>query len=290
MWAADLAAGCTIVAADVLDPYVLLQLSDGTAALLAADPASCQMARLDSSSEAAAAAAAVEALRPAAQQDRITACSLYSDTCSWLQQHLAPAAVDNSSSSAYCLVCRTSGACQVYSLPSWQPVFSSSLSDAPAVLADGGSTAADAGSEPAVVLEARLISFGPVAAGRTDPAAARASGAPGCEPPLLLAITADHQLLVYKAFSAGGSGGGGNDRLCFRRLQLDLPPLLPPAGSADQQQQQQAWRLQRLHCFEGLGEDAPYSGVFVAGGLGWGAVAGWLGGWSMLYQCGRLGP
>ena len=124
----------------------------------------------------------------------------------------------------------------------------------------------DADVEPAAVVEARLVSFSAVAGGRTDPAAARASSGPACEAPLLLALTADHQLLAYKAFAAGSSG------LRFRRLQLDLPPLLPPAGGQQPgQAQQQQWRLQRLHCFEGLGEEAPYSGVFVAG-------SGWAGG------------
>lgn len=117
---------------------------------------------------------------------------------------------------------------------------------------------------PGEVVEVRLVSFGPAAAGRRDAAAARASPAPACEPPLLLALTADHQLLAYQAFSASpgsggtrGSSGSGTPR--FRRLRLDLPPLLPPAGGPQ-------LRLRRLHCFEGLGEEAPYSGVFVAGG------------------------
>ena len=278
VWASELAggsgggggsaSGISIVAADVRDPYVLLHLSDGSAALLAADAASCRLAPVP---------AAV--LQPTGERNCLTACSLYADSCGWLQQHAAGGAAaaagssaSNPSSSAgglYCLVCRASGACQVYALPTWQPVFSAAnLAEGPAVLAASGSssTAAQA-DDPGLVTEARLACFGPVAAGRSDPAAARASKAPACQAPLLLALTADHQLLAYRAFSVGGSGGSSSTRLAFRRLPLDVPPVLPPAAGLQQQEAeaQQPWRLQRLHCFEGLGEEAPYSGLFVAG-------------------------
>ena len=276
MWASELGAGApgasenaiagsgggrSIVAADVRDPYVVLLLSDGTAALLAADASSSRLAPLDAGSSEAAAAASAAALRPTAAEDRLTACSLYSDSCGWVQRAVGSRG-DGSGSSMYCLLCRASGACQLYALPLWELAFSSSnLAEGSALLTNGGA-AADIDVEPAAVVEARLVSFGAVAGGRSDPAAARASSAPACEAPLLLALTADHQLLVYKAFAAGSGG------LRFRRLQLDLPPLLPPAGG---QQPGQEWRLQRLHCFEGLGEEAPYSGVFVAGGCAGGA-------------------
>ena len=263
------ASGRSIVAADVSDPYVLLLLSDGTAAVLAADAGSCRLAPLDAGSSSEAAAAAAAALQPTAAEDRLTACSLHSDSCGWLQRALGDGSSSSGSSSSggmYSLLCRASGACQLYALPTWQLAFSStSLAEGAALLANGGG-ADDADVEPAAVVEARLVSFGAVAGSRTDAAAARASSAPACEAPYLLVLTADHQLLAYKAFAAGSGRG-----VRFRRLQLDLPPLLPPAAGAGQpglaaEQEQQQWRLQRLHCFEGLGEEAPYSGVFVTGG------------------------
>ena len=272
MWASELAAGAadasgssgrSIVAADVRDPYVLLLLSDGTAAVLVADDSSSRLAPLDAGGSELAAAAAAAALRPTSAEDRLTACSLFSDSCSWLQREIGSAG-DGSGSGMYCLLCRASGACQLYALPSWKLAFSSSNLAEGSALLTNGDRAVDIDVGPAAVVEARLVSFGAVAGGRTDPAAARASSAAACEAPLLLALTADHQLLAYKAFTAGSGG------LRFRRLQLDLPPLLPPAG--DKQPGQQ-WQLQRLHCFEGLGEEAPYSGVFVAGG--WAGEAGW---------------
>lgn len=262
MWAAELSGGGGggIVAADVLDPCVLLQLADGTAALLQADPSSGRLAPFGSQGAAAAAAAEAKALRPVAEQDRITACSLFRDSRGWLQQQAQPPAEESSGAGGgvHCLVARASGACQLYTLPSWQPVFSlADLAGGPPLLG-ASSSAAELDGEPGLVLEARLACFGPPAGSRTDAAAAKATRAPACAAPLLLALTADHQLLAYKAFRGGGGA------LRFRRLPLDLPPLLPPAG-AQQAGEAAPWRLQRLHCFEGLGEEAPYSGVFVAG-------------------------
>ena len=280
MWASELPSSSSsgggdtsrsIVAAEVRDPYILLQLSDGSAALLGADAASCRLAVVEA-----------PALQLAEGQGRVTACSLYSDSCGWLQQHAAAAdsageGGSGSSGSMYCGVCRTGGAFQLYSLPSWQLVFAcDGLAQGPALLSSSGAgsrAAAAAEGEVAEVVELRLASFGPVAAGRHDPAAARASKAPACEAPVLLALTADHQLLAYRAFTPGGarssSSGSGSLKggLAFRRLPLDVPPLMPPAAGEQQQggEVQPAWRLQRLHSFEGLGEEAPYSGLFVAG-------------------------
>ena len=260
----------SIVAAEVRDPYVLLQLSDGSAALLEVDAASCRLAVVEA-----------PALQLAEGQGRVTACCLYADSCGWLRQHAAADHSGSGSSSSggsmYCGVCRADGAFQLYSLPSWQLVFAcDGLAQGPALLSSSGagSRAAAAEREAAEVVELRLASFGAAAAGRHDLAAARASKAPACEAPVLLALTADHQLLAYRAFTPNGarsrgssSSGGGLGGLSFRRLPLDVPPLMPPATSEQQQggEAQQTWRLQRLHSFEGLGEETPYSGLFVAG-------------------------
>lgn len=290
VWAAELAgaelagaagagggggAAVSIVAADILDPYIALLLSDGSAVLLAADPAARRLAAVPTGDAEAAAAA----LRPGAGADGITACSLYRDSCSWLRQAVGGAvAADGCDADApagsFCLLCRASGACQLFALPGWQPVFScAGLADGPPQLIPGSSTAAvaaavDPGDGPMPpVVEARLVSFGPVGAGRSDAAAGRASRAGACEAPLLLALTADHQLLAYKAFAckdAAGSSGGGT-QLRFRRLRLDVPPLVPPAAAPPPAGPAPTWRLQRLHCFEGMGEELPFSGVFVAG-------------------------
>lgn len=286
VWASELpsssssTSGRSIVAADVRDPYVLLHLSDGSAALLAADATSCGLAPVEA-----------PVLQPGAGQGQVTACCLYSDSCGWLRRHV-PLDDGSGSGGMYCGVCRAGGSFQLYSLPAWRPVFAcDSLAQGPAVLtssATGGRAAPAAGSEEAAVVEVRLAAFGPVAAGRSDPAAARASKATACEAPVLLALTADHQLLAYRAFAPGSasssaSGGSASLRrgLAFRRLPLDVPPLLPPVAGEQQPQgaaAQQAPRLQRLHCFEGLGEEAPYSGLFVAGaGMRFGFVLGSFG-------------
>lgn len=283
IWAAELAGAAaaggggggtaTIVAADICDPYVVLLLSDGSAALLATDSEGRRLAPL----AAEDAEAAVAALQPATEADSLTACSLYRDACAWLRECDFGAAADSGSGdvsgSTYCLLCRASGAVELFALPGWRSVFScASLAEGPPLLASSGSAAAaaalDPGEEPAPpVLEARLVSFGAVGAGRTDAAAARASRAAACEAPLLLALTADHQLLTYKAFCcphvAASSSGGV--QLRFKRLRLDVPPLLPPAAGASSAGAAQPWRLQRLHCFEGMGEELPFSGVFVTG-------------------------
>ncbi|KAL4424540.1 hypothetical protein ABPG77_010120 [Micractinium sp. CCAP 211/92] len=290
VWAADLAgsagaaaadgAAASIVAADVRDPYVALLLSDGSAALLEADP---EARRLNPLSTGDAEAAAAAALRPAADADGIVACSLYGDTCGWLRQAVVGVAADASNAAAegatYCLVCRASGAIELFALPSWQRVFASAgLADGHPLLFSGSSAGAvdpGEGSGPPVV-EARLVSFGPVGAGRSDAAAGRASGAAACEAPLLLALTADHQLLAYKAFAwPSSASGGGIAQLRFRRVQLDVPPLLPPAAAASAAGAAPALRLQRLHCFEGMGEEIPFSGVFVAGQHPHWLIAAW---------------
>ena len=291
MWAHELAgaaahpgaAGPSILAAQVLDPHVAVLLSDGSAALLAIDAASSRLAPL----AAAAAPEAAAALRPEARGDHITACSLFHDASGWLQRHAqdvaqpAPAEQDgdgggSSSSGArsegsYCLLARASGACQLYSLPGWQLAWQChDLAEGPSLLHHSSSGIANPSLDPddrppPAIVEARLLSFGPPAAGRADPGAARASRAPACEAPVLLALTADHQLLVYKAFAAGEGKGRS---LRFRRLHLDLPPLLPPAAGGAHggaAAAAPAWRLPRLHRFEGLGEEAPFSGAFVAG-------------------------
>lgn len=266
------------MAADVRDPYVALLLADGSAALLEADP---EARRLNPLSTGDAEAAAAAALRPAADADGIAACSLYDDTCGWLRQAVVGVAADVSDAAAegatYCLVCRVSGAVELFALPSWQPVFASAgLADGPPLLFSGSSAGAvDPGEGPGPpVVEARLVSFGPVGAGRSDAAAGRASGTTACLAPLLLALTADHQLLAYKAFSwPSSASGGGSAQLRFRRMQLDVPPLLPPAAAASAAGVAPPLRLQRLHCFEGMGEEIPFSGVFVAGEA-WARLAG----------------
>jgi cleavage and polyadenylation specificity factor subunit 1 len=282
VWASQLSSsGASIAAADFCDPFALLLLSDGCGALLAADSANGRLSVDDSPAAAAA-------LTPSSPKDRIVAASLFADACGWLAARLQPqgdgCGADSSaaaSGTAYALLCRAGGTCQLYALPGWRLVWASagSLADAPTLLTAAGDAypgAAEAatsldGAEAEVpgsgssseVVELRLVSFGPPAGGRRDVAAARGGAAPAAAAPLLLALTADHQLLAYRAFVAPGSSRDGSRvRLRFRRLPLDVPPLLPPAGSpADGSTP----RLPRLHPFEGLGEEAPHSGVFVAG-------------------------
>ena len=209
---------------------------------------------------------------------------------------LATPSPSGTSGGHYCVLARQGGSLEIYELPTWRQLFASdALLEAPPLLLPGARApplpqpapaAAGAAAAAVAVEEVRLESFGAVGAGRLDPGAARSPGAPACEAPVLLTLASDHTLLAYQAFIAAGpnssgsssiygSGGGGNSStgsgggsLRFRRLPLDLPPLLPPAGAeaaGAQPQQQQRWRRQRIVRFDGLGEEAPHSGVFLSG-------------------------
>lgn len=275
MWASQLASSnASIVAAHFCDPFALLLLSDGCGAMLAADSASGRLS-VDESPAAAA------ALTHSSPSGRITAASLFADTCGWLMARL-PALDDSCSgghAAAYALLCRSGGICQLYALPGWQLVWASdlSLAAAPTLLTAAGDADLGAAQAPvtlddeqdggqgsgAEIVETLLVSFGPSAGGRQGAAALRGGAGPAAAAPILLALTAEHQLLAYRAFVAHGSSPATNGiRLRFRRLPLDLPPLLPPAGSSAASSTP---RLPRLHPFEGLGEEHPHSGVFVSG-------------------------
>jgi cleavage and polyadenylation specificity factor subunit 1 len=135
------------------------------------------------------------------------------------------------------------------------------------------------GSLPSTIVEMRLESFPSPASSRQGQNSARNASSkpdfPACAAPVLIALTSDDRLLVYRGFCPAGAeatprpesiGAPGStsdsftNLLRFRRLQLDIPPLIhpatPPSGAV---------AAPRITSFKGLGEHIPYSGVFVAG-------------------------
>jgi cleavage and polyadenylation specificity factor subunit 1 len=253
--AAAIAGGnkaAALAAADFEGDFALVRLVSGAAALLRLDAATLQLAPV------AAAAAALDAGR------LVDTCCLHRDSCGWLAAALGEAAA--APGNVYAAVCFADGALELHEAggdwarPAWA---TSALPGGARVLAPGaGRAAGRGGAGPPPVVELRLEAFGAPADARPD-AGAAASPAPACEAPVLLALTGEHTLLAYKAFAAPG-GAGAPRQLRFARLDLrGAPPLLPPAPPAAGAPAGPAPR--RMTRFEGLGEQLPHAGVFVAG-------------------------
>lgn len=280
-WTRDLASSreITIAAAHIADPYILLQFSTGLLCLLRADAGTCSVGPLP-------AGPALQALGP------VAAACLYTDTCNWLQRSLAAAEAPR----VYCMTCTSAGDLSLYSLPSAKEQDEQSevslvwtttgfgagytiLKPGDTALANTMSTTSD--TVP-VVKEIRLDSFASIAACRPDVLGAKQSSMPLCDAPILVALTADHTLLVYKAVRDLGSPNNAAGDLAspfkFIRTHLrGVPPTLPPALSssnsptpnpppATETAAAPIYRS-RLVLFDGLGEDIPHSGIIVTGAL-----------------------
>lgn len=253
--------GIELSAVHISDPFVLAQLTNGTVAVLRVDPGSGEMGLLGILSGGSAGTA-------------ITSCCLYSDSCGWLYRNLFPSVDVPDESSHFCMACSSDGTSSMWCLPDvlGDPVWRcSGLGEGPLLIIGGSSGSKGKGvSNGAAVVEVRLDSFEAMSACRPDVSSSDSS-APGCSAPVLVAITADNTLLAYKAFSWGeededeGNEGNIQDRIRFKRLVLDAPAVLPPAvpqpGTNTAQQAQQ----QRIFRFDGLGEQIPHSGLFIAG-------------------------
>ncbi|GAB4813518.1 hypothetical protein N2152v2_000564 [Parachlorella kessleri] len=287
------AADVAIASACILDPYILVRLTDGTAVLLEVDASSGNVSLaphgrdiLGSSKGSSSGGGA----------SRIEACCLYQDTINALalpcqepqhgqqqqqRQHGdavgSPAGGDHGRQrdgsgdvgQFFCAVCRSDGRLEIWCLPGWECVFQCrNAGEGPSVLQHGGTSPTDSpdGVSPSHIAELRLECFGD--APTAGAAGAGAAGAAGAGPPqlVLAALTVENTLLVYQAFL------GPRGSLRFRRLHLDLPPTLPPAAAALPLSSGAAGpaAVPRFVRFDRLGEalapgEVPCWGLFVAG-------------------------
>jgi cleavage and polyadenylation specificity factor subunit 1 len=286
-----------IASMHVVDPFVLLHMTNGTAVVLRTDDQTRQLVHSTS----------ITIIQSDDTDDtHVTACCLYKDTCGWLQrQFLKKEDGGNSGSggvggngySYMCIACFSDGSLSIWSLSdkaassatsssnlaSTKPLWRcGSLHEAPAVLV-GGTVARAAGGGRAIaaltnadaatsIVEIRLESFDSPSATRTDLTKAPAA-APSAAAPLLIALSADNIVVAYKAFTCGAptlSTTGApsqdaapmEDSLRFKRLHLDVPAIVPPSSSSTTTT---TTTTQRLFSFVGLGEQIPHSGFFISG-------------------------
>ena len=219
VWARELSSvpGAALAAADIQDRFVVARLTDGGAAAWEVDSATGELQRCRGDAAAAVLAAG---------GGRITAATLHTDTTGWMASHVALGGSGGGGASApagaappdvYCLLARGGGACDVYALPAWRPVFRHPrLAEGEAVLASGsaartaggapGGGAAAAALAPASVVDFRLESFGALSASRPE-LAAKLGAAPAAEAPLLVILTSESLLLVRRGEAGGGEGG-----------------------------------------------------------------------------------
>lgn len=253
-----------IASMDVLDPYVLLHMTNGTAVVLEVDDQTDSLVQstlisFQNESDDGIASA----------QPYVTACCLYKDTCGWLQRHFLK---EEGSTELYmCVVCFSDGSFSMWrlssktsrnrNLASTKPLWRcGSLSEGPVVLiggtvARGAGTAAgciasltnhDApgaarGGGGSPVVEIRLESFDSLMAARPDLNSLTA--APAAAAPILVALSADNTIVAYKAFTCGAPTAPASastniedaapmeDSLRFKRLYLDIPAIVPPASN-----------------------------------------------------------
>lgn len=286
-----------IASMHVLDPYVLLHLTNGTAVVLQVDD---QTDSLVHNTSISIAQNEVQDGDDARVQPYVTACCLYKDTCGWLKRHFLKE--EDSSTELYmCVVCFSDGSLSMWGLSSkasrtletnvarTKPLWRcGSLSEGPAVLLGGtvarGSGGAAGGISALVnqdatpgggspVIEIRLESFDSPSFARPDLTSTTTTAAPAAASPILVALSADNTLVGYKAFTCGAPTGTQasttrddaapmEDSLRFKRLYLDIPAIVPPSEAATTFNKGQQ---QRLFTFVGLGEQIPHSGFFISG-------------------------
>mmetsp|Transcript_20113 Transcript_20113/g.65502 ORF Transcript_20113/g.65502 Transcript_20113/m.65502 type:complete len:1349 (-) Transcript_20113:519-4565(-) len=174
--------GVKVVAAEVLDPYVLLRLSDGRAVILSGEPATNRLAPM------AAASAALAGLRP-------TAACLFHDEGGLLGR---------GKHAVLCALCTDTRGLEILALPDCSRILvAPAFAEGPRVLTPDQPASAPVGSESSViapaVLELRVETFPESGIGE----------------PMVLAIRADGVLLAYRGFTFA-------KQIRFARLAMDL--------------------------------------------------------------------
>jgi cleavage and polyadenylation specificity factor subunit 1 len=224
-----------IASMNVLDPFVLLQMTDGTAVVLQVDENTLELVHSTSiitiADDDGNDVSGIATLPPV----HVTACCLYKDTCGWLQRHFLKSAdsdgSNNSNEMFLCVACFSDGSVSMWqllnqsdtstkpsrgsNLASMKPLWRcGSFSEVPMVLIGGtiaraagaagisALTNADTTTSGSTIVEVRFESFNSPTATRSDltkaPAAAAAAAAP-----ILVALSADDTVVAYKAFTCG---------------------------------------------------------------------------------------
>ncbi|KAL6127024.1 hypothetical protein ACLB2K_075069 [Fragaria x ananassa] len=106
----------TVLSVSIVDPYVLLRMSDGGIRLLVGDPSSCT----------------VSVSNPAALESSkklVSACTLYHDEGPepWLRKSSIDEAIDgvlHDEGDVYCVICYESGSLEIFDVPNFNCVFS----------------------------------------------------------------------------------------------------------------------------------------------------------------------
>lgn len=293
-----------IASMHVLDPYVLLHLTNGTAVVLHVDDQTNSLVHNTSISIHNESDDGIASAQP-----YVTACCLYKDICGWLKRHFLKE--EDSTEVCICVVCFSDGSFSMWrlssnasrknatNLASTKPLWRcGSLSEGPAVLVGGTVARGAAGGTPALtkqdatlgadrsggsaVIEIRLESFDSPSSTRSDLDSSKT--APAAASPILVALSADNTLVGYKAFTCGApttttpttieDAAPIEDSLRFKRLYLDIPAIVPPASNTSapplgattlNEGQHQHPYQQRLFSFVGLGEQIPHSGFFISG-------------------------
>jgi cleavage and polyadenylation specificity factor subunit 1 len=251
LWAADLSKfllskdELKLAALHVLDPFVLLHMTNGTAVVLQVDEQTLELKH----STSVGCIQNEDASTTSDDGIRVTACCLYKDTCGWLQRQFLEREEKCDKELYLCVACFSNGSLSMWSLseksnsisnltgiqPLWR---CGSLNEGPAVLiggtiartaaaaAGGGAAAAGGGGgggggggdiaaltnhdNASTVLEIRLESFTSPSSARSDLIKIPAGGAaPASAAPILVAICADNTVVAYKAFSCGAPNGAG---------------------------------------------------------------------------------
>ena len=254
-----------IVSAQVMDPYVLCRLSDGSVRVLRgdADDPSRELTPLDP-----------DAVGKLPAGDSVSCACLFDDSVAAANHPgldaRAPGFLVRASAGSEAarrdagddgtalIVVRAGGALEVYALPSCERVWAADgLSDGARVLAPAGSRAARDNARVAADHSADASPAPDIVELRVD------AFAVAHERPLLTALRGDGTVLVYRAFlcpsGAGGVPHAAPPQLRFARVPIELE------GGGYGSVREDALPGSRLTRFERVGDRGGIRGVFVAG-------------------------
>ncbi|ACO62465.1 predicted protein [Micromonas commoda] len=259
--AGDVSPDLEIIAAQVLDPYVLCRMSDGSLRVLKGDEEKGSVEAMSPSSyanlptgESIASAALVDDSVPAAERPGLT-----TREPGFLRRTATSTGVlPEDEEGTVLAVTRVGGTLELYALPSCERIWSADgLSEGLNVLAPGGAgddvnVDGDGEVEPTddypapEIVEFRLDAF------------PRAH-----ERPMLTALRGDGSVLVYRAFlcppGAGNVGHEAKPQLRFCRVPIELE------GGGGGMVDTKALSGSRLTRFERVGDRGGIRGVFVSG-------------------------